>query len=112
MELTRGAKICYNLKKSPYFQDFYCNSKPYRFYFSSELHKKKFCERLPDHIEKIDKAFSKKFNFPVELPFLAAVDLYIKIESRGFFIRDYKNRCYNRENFALYGLRIGEKLEV
>ena len=42
MELTRGAKICYNLKKSPYYVDFYTgNGKPTRFYFSSELHRKK-----------------------------------------------------------------------
>lgn len=113
MELTRGAKICYNLKKSPYYVDFYTgNGKPTRFYFSSELHRKKFSERLADYNRKIDEMFSKRFGFSLELGLLAAVDLYIKIEKRGFYIKDYHGKGYNFNDFALYGLKVGEKLNV
>lgn len=112
MELTRGAKICYNLKKSPYFVDFYANNKPYRFYFSSALHVQKFQERITNAVENVENMFTKRFGFPVELPLLAAIQLYSKIETRGFFVKDYHGKCYTRNNFAMYGLKIGDKVEV
>lgn len=84
--LTRKG-VCYDLKNSPYTIISYVGNSRVVFFFSSELHRKKFTERKDKkHIELEDILF-KKFGVRMTVDYLFTyILLYAEIETRGFFI--------------------------
>lgn len=67
----------------------------YTFYFSSEFNLKRFEENLTDHVSQIDRYKHKILNMFINSHVIikdptitAAVDLYKKIEKRGYYITD------------------------
>lgn len=80
--LTRGARICYDLRKTPYK----ATEKGYTFCFSSQKHLEKFLFQLIENRKTINKSLSKRFGFDIELNTLADIVLYRRIETRGFLL--------------------------
>lgn len=76
--------ICYDLKHSPY--TFMRLGLEYR--FSSPLHRKRFCERLAEREDWACDSLSRRFKCNFDARILAAMQLYSKIETRGFSVYD------------------------
>ncbi|MBO5715290.1 MAG: hypothetical protein J6S23_02715 [Clostridia bacterium] len=74
--------ICYDLNLSDYRETI--NGITY--VFSSQNHLDKFKRNLNKHRETINTSLSKRFNLTIDVPQLADVVLYKKIETRGFLI--------------------------
>lgn len=87
--MTRNG-IFYNLELSPYTLN-YCG---YIFYFSSKLHLKKYKEKINNYHEIITESLSNRFGYKINIELLSAINLYLKIESRGFLIYDYEMGVY------------------
>ena len=85
-KLTRS-NIAYDLTASPHFADVeYDTGVCIRFIFSSALYVSKFLERLTDNREAVNSSLSQRFKFDIFIPELADIQLYTKIEKRGFRI--------------------------
>ena len=56
--------------------------------FSSRLHLKKFKEKLIPHRDTINASLSRRFNLFINVPHIADIVLYRKIETRGFLVID------------------------
>ena len=71
------------------------------FVFSSQLHLDKFKDRFESNRKTINTSLSKRFNFSINVPTLADIVLYRKIETRGFLIevKDEKVTCVNNITF-------------
>jgi hypothetical protein len=90
--ITRNGVI-YDLNKSPYFLTIDGRT----FYFSSELHKKKFSMKLLENRKNINYSLTMRFNVNIEYNLLCDIILYQKIESRGFrVIEGGTELCLNR----------------
>lgn len=74
--------IYYDINDSDYIYEY----KNYRFYFTSEVYKRKFIERLNDEINIETLKFYEKYKINVEIEDLIIIKLYQKIEKRGFKI--------------------------
>lgn len=105
MELTRGAKICYNLAKTPYKT----NSGNLCFCFSSEKHLQKFKARLKDNRDYINKSLSRRFGVDINVNCLADILLYRKIETRGFLLIDDKGVKISWQRLLMSGLKPEQK---
>lgn len=81
MTLTRNG-IIRELRLSPYQY----RSGSLTFYFSSQLHLRRFNDRIKGHQQTIAESLTRRFKFQVDADRLAEVHLYLDIESRGFFI--------------------------
>lgn len=75
-------RIYYQLAKSP----FYFTNYTATFFFSSELHLKKFIARYVQNRDIISYSLSKRFNLKINADAISDIVLYRKIETRGFFI--------------------------
>lgn len=85
VKLTRNG-ICYDLSNTPYkITVDYGDSKTI-FNFSSELNKDKFTNRLEENRKAVGSSLSNRFKMVIELNKLADIDLYSKVERRGFYI--------------------------
>jgi len=82
MTYTRNG-IIYNLPKSKYR---YSTDK-FEFFFSSLRHLEKFSERLVENRNATNLWLSNKYGLKIMLNDLADLMLYVKIETRGFYIR-------------------------
>lgn len=84
-KVTRGG-VCYDLTNSPY--NFSIDYKPQmiRYYFSSELNKKRFIERLQENRDNVNLSLSNRFGIWINFNKLADLALYKKVEKRGFYI--------------------------
>ena len=96
----------YNLNASPYK----CTWRGLEFFFSSAIHLQKFQDKLGSRIEWMNDSMTRRFHFSVELDYIAVIQLYCQIETRGFLINDVnKSRWYDcRENITLHGMTISE----
>lgn len=56
------------------------------FFFSSKSHKTKFIERLPQFENEMNSLMKRKWGLNTKFKFIAALALYLKIETRGFYI--------------------------
>jgi hypothetical protein len=81
MTLTRNG-IIRELRLSPYQY----RSGSLTFYFSSQLHLRRFNDRIKGHQQTIAESLTRRFKFRVDADRLAEVHLYMDVESRGFFI--------------------------
>lgn len=79
--LTKNG-VCYDLSKSEYKH----KEGNLIFVFSSQLHMKKFVEKLEENRDILNYSLTRRFNIPVNISELADVVLYRKIETRGFLI--------------------------
>lgn len=73
------------------------------FYFSSELYLNKFRENKEKHLRAIEQQLTNKFKFTVRFDDAALIQLYMKIEKRGFriLIDEVVYKC--REQVTLDG---------
>lgn len=96
--------IEYNLNASPYK----CTWRGLEFYFSSALHLQKFQDKLEIRIDWLNDSMTRRFHFSVEVDYIAVIQLYCQVETRGFLIYDNdKSRWYDcRENITLRGMTI------
>lgn len=72
------------------------------FVFSSQLHKDKFKKKLTENRNKINVSLSKRFNISVDVPHLADIVLYRKIETRGFLVITADGKKINNMAKLLY----------
>ena len=96
--------IEYNLNASSYK----CTWRNLEFFFSSPLHLKKFQDKMETRIEWLNDSMKRRFHFSVEVDYIAVIQLYCQVETRGFLIYDTdKSRWYDcRENITLRGMTI------
>lgn len=74
-------KSVYNIiEESP----FYLDKNGYRFYFSSELNRKRFNSKYKEWILEENSKLNNRYLFFVDLYTPLLISLYIKIEKRGF----------------------------
>ena len=95
-QLTRNG-ICYDLEVSPFTIERYYNdhSIVVQYVFSSELYTNKFTEKQNKNRDSINQSLSKRFGLNIQNDLLADINLYSKIEKRGFliFINGAKVKC-------------------
>ena len=96
--------VVYNLSASPYK----CTWRRLDFFFSSAVHLQKFQDKLETRIEWLNDSMTRRFHFSVEVDYIAVLQLYCQVETRGFLIFDNdKSRWYDcRENITLRGMTI------
>lgn len=96
--------IEYRLAESPYN----CTWRGLVFFFSSALHLSKFQDKLNARIDWLNDSMTRRFHFSVEVDYIAALQLYCQVETRGFAIYDESiGRWYDcRENITLRGMTI------
>lgn len=94
----------YNLNESPYK----CAWRGLEFFFSSAIHLQKFQDKLETRIDWLNDSMTRRFHFSVEVDYIAVIQLYCQVETRGFLIFDNdKSRWYDcRENITLRGTTI------
>lgn len=110
-ELTRSG-VCYDMRSSPYTYEW----REWLFRFSSEVHRKNFAEKLFGHILWLNDSMSRRFHIRCELDRLAALQLYRRIETRGFSIRMWGDEVDSMsrvtvESFVSIGVGHGVQLE-
>lgn len=81
------SKVYYNITESNYEYKY----KDYSFIFSSEYYKKLFMEKLENFIEEEKRKLDYKYNANVECKIVLMIELYRKIEKRGFLVK-YENK--------------------
>ena len=95
--LTRNG-VAKDLKRSPYIFTEIVEGKELTLYFSSKLHLNNFIEKRSENYNMIYNHIYKRFKYKVDCRMLSDLNLYKKIESRGFYIKfnkkDYK--CPNQ----------------
>ena len=82
----RKSTISNSLSNPDYTTD-YVNR---RFYFSSHKHKEKFDNLLMKRVFWLEDSLSKRFHVNVRCEMLAAIQLYMMVEGRGFKIEDLR----------------------
>ena len=85
VKLTRNG-VCYDLRNTPYKHTVDYGDYKIVFSFSSELNRKRFAEKLIDNRIIINTSLSNRFKMKVKLNKMADIDLYNKVEKRGFYI--------------------------
>lgn len=90
VEITRSG-VCYKVNESPFYQDY----AGYRFYFSSETHRRNFFEKARMKEEWLTDSMSRRFKFKVDASLMAVFQLYRQIETRGFYIVSEAGREFN-----------------
>ena len=81
--LTKNG-VSYNLEITP----FYTVKNGLRFHFSSHSHKMKFDMQVRVKEEWLRDSFYKRFHFLIDTDLIADLQLYSKIEQRGFYVID------------------------
>lgn len=89
--MTRNG-IEYDLKKSPY--TIYNSRTGIKFYFSSLKYLEKFMLACSEEVQIMNYSFKKKYLISFRSDYLALINLYRKIEKRGFLI-EIKEKYYN-----------------
>lgn len=79
--LTKSG-VCYTVRESPFYQDW----AGYRFYFSSEVHRRNFFAKARIKELWLSDSFSRRFHFHVDASLIAVFQLYRQIETRGFYV--------------------------
>ena len=84
--LTRRG-VAKELTNSPYIFTELINKDKFDFYFSSRLHLNNFIGKRATNYNMIYNHIYKRFKFKVDCRALADLNLYKKIETRGFYIK-------------------------
>lgn len=99
----------YDLTRTPYYTQW----DDYTFFFSSLNHLEKFEKKLYVRTEWLRDSLSKRFHFDIECEVIAALQLYMQIETRGFRIwfvdgiERFELTC--PETITLSGLKISAR---
>lgn len=76
--------VYYDVSSSPL-----CTSRNgYRYYFSSKTHLDKFLLKAPIKEEWLNDSMSRRFKFEFQISVIADMQLYMQIETRGFYVVD------------------------
>lgn len=104
--LTR-ANIAYNLHISPHQHEVvYMDGQKVNYFFSSEMYKNKFIERLQGNRETINVSLSKRFNVTFQCDIVADLRLYSTIEKRGFLVMVDGDEYVCQRNIILNGTKV------
>lgn len=90
--------ICYNLELTPYSVIInYPNDEKVQYNFSSQYYVNMFNDKLVENRIKINDALSKRYNIKIINNKLADINLYSKVEKRGFYIINKEGvyKCLN-----------------
>lgn len=93
--------VAYILKDSPYKLEVLNIT----YYFSTAGHKAKFKALLYDNRKQISESLSNRFKMYVNLKLLSDLNLYRKIETRGFYIENEGVGYECPEEVALIGVK-------
>lgn len=74
--------VAYNLAASPYRYTWGLRT----FHFSTAAHRERFKERLTIRREWLNDSLSRRFKVQVRADDLAVLQLYMKTETRGFYV--------------------------
>ena len=94
--------ICYDLRDSP----FYVIWDGMEFMFSSRSHATKFKDRLYSHIKSVNGSLRQRFKVKVNVAPIAAIQLYNRIETRGFDIVKDGEEFLCLDDLLLDGLQV------
>lgn len=109
--LTRNG-IAKDITKSPYIFTEMIDGNIVNFYFSSKLHLNSFTEKRDANFNMIYNYIYKRFKFKVNCRLLSDCNLYMKIESRGFYIKINNKGYVCPSNITLSGgLRTKKSLD-
>ena len=100
--LTRNG-IAKDLAHSPYICTIITESDVLHLYFSSKLHMKMFNKKRDDNYNMIYNYIYKRFKYQVDCRLLADLNLYQKIENRGFYVKLNKEVYLCPDNITLNG---------
>jgi YHS domain-containing protein len=76
--------VYYDVKNSPITVDY----KGYRYHFSSVTHADKFRTKVKIREEWLTHSFTRRFHFTVDASTISVLQLYMQVETRGFFIQE------------------------
>lgn len=76
--------VYYDVPRSP----LYTVRNGYRYYFSSQSHLDKFLLKAPIKEEWLNDSMSRRFKFEFEVGVIADMQLYMQVETRGFYVVD------------------------
>lgn len=98
--------IVLDIENSPYVSTIKYGETTLMFYFSSSLYMSKFEIEMKINREKINKSLSKRFKLDIKCDLLCDINLYSKIEKRGFYIlaNDMELTCL--DNIKLSGNQV------
>lgn len=100
-DLTKHG-VAYDLERTP----FYVERNGAVFFFSSLSHKEKFCENMRIKEDWLCDSLSRRFHYKVDVRLLADLQLYDRIEKRGFRI-EYNGEVYRcHQDVELDGMTI------
>lgn len=99
--LTKNG-ICYDLDESP----FVCSTPFFEYRFSSGKHLEKFRENAEKRKAWLNDSMSRRFHIDVDMEILAELQLYMQVETRGFYVSDGEKVWRNAENIRLSGLKV------
>lgn len=63
---------------------FYLDKNGFRFYFSSELNRTRFNNRVKEYLQEENLKLNHRYLFNIDLKCPLLLSLYLKIEKRGF----------------------------
>lgn len=81
------SKVCYNLFKSTYYAQY----KNYTFYFSSQFNTERFKNKIYEYVDIESYKLNSKYHAEIHSEIVLALNLYRKIEKRGFYVLDGRN---------------------
>lgn len=80
----------------------------YELRFSSATHLKKFVDQVDVKTEWLSDSLSRRFHFAINADLIAVLQLYIRVETRGCWVRNIETgevaTCH--ENIALAGMKL------
>lgn len=95
----------YDLTRSPYKVLW----RGYLFAFSSFMHEQKFRRQVEDRCAWLTDSLSRRFHFRVDADVIAAFQLYVQTETRGFYVQDADGKAHRcQETIELAGLKLRE----
>lgn len=85
--------VCYDLKSSP----FTCESCNFVFFFSTRAHMERFERERQAEADWLCDSLGRRFKVRVRADRLAVLNLYRKVETRGFYVIDRlaSNRAFD-----------------
>lgn len=72
------------------------------FFFSSMSHKEKFDSNVTMKENWLSDSLSRRFKINVDAKVLAAIQLYINVETRGFYIEDSEGNEYKWQDDVIF----------
>lgn len=103
--LTRSG-VCYQLAESPWV----VQRHDLQFHFSSYAHKSKFMEQVREKEDWLCDSLSRRFHVEVDAKLIACIQLYLKIELRGVYIKTLNGEVFRcQEEIRLDGMRISRQ---